>query len=75
MSWLNWFGIYPEYKYFVSYTFSMPGASGFGSIEMKLSKGIKTYSDVKLVTNWLNENVKQDGKDISCVVLNYKRIG
>jgi len=75
MSWLNWFGIYPEYKYFVSYTFTSKLCSGFGSIEMKLTKGIKDYSDVKLVTNWLNNNIKQDGNEVSCVVLNYKRIG
>jgi hypothetical protein len=64
-----------EYVYFVSYAYFSTKQSGFGAIEMLLTNKIKKYSDIKLIVEFLNKEIRDgDGNNCDCVVQNYIRL-
>jgi len=61
-------------QYFVSYYWQSLKQSGHGSINISLLDPIKGYSDISLIKDWLDENIKDNyGGSSTCIILNWKR--
>jgi len=62
-----------KYRYFVSYRSTSSTENAFGSLEIGLPSPIKGYNEIRTITEFLNNHIKDSkGNPCSCVVLYFQ---
>lgn len=60
-----------QIKYYVIYMFEAGVMGAIGSIEIEVKKKIKTFEDIKIVSDYISKNYCNNK---SVIILNYIRI-